>query len=312
MSTVVVALGGNALIKQGESGTYEELTANADQMAAAVAQVAAAGFRVVVTHGNGPQVGNLAIQHHQSADTVPALPLHLIGAMTQGYLGSLIVRALADRLPQLRDRLVAIVTHALVDLDAPGSAQPTKPIGPYLTAAEAEQASAMGWTVAEDAGRGLRRIVSSPLPLGIVEAAAIRTLVEQDFVVVAGGGGGIPTAETDAGLVGVDAVIDKDRLAVHIARCVDADALALVTSVDRVLVGFGTPDQHPVAELTTAEARTHLAGGEFPPGSMGPKIEAAIDFVEGGGGYAIITSAARLSDALAGEGGTRVVSSSRP
>jgi len=307
VSTIVVALGGNALTQPGQSGAVEELVENASQMAAAVGEVAAAGHRVVVTHGNGPQIGNLAIQQLIAAAKVPPLPLHLLGAMTQGYMGSLIVRALWHELPDRRDQLAAIVTHAIVDPDLEGFSRPTKPIGPFLSADDVRKAEARGWTVAHDAGRGVRRVVPSPVPCTVVEAAAIKALVDANFLVVAGGGGGIPTARQDGDLVGVDAVIDKDRLAAQIARSVKADGLVLVTGVDRVFIGFGTPLERPLERTTTSEAADYLRGGEFPAGSMGPKIEAAIDFVDGGGAYAIITSTEQLAAAVRGEGGTRVV-----
>ena len=308
MSTVVVALGGNALTKAGESGTEADQAANAAEMAAAIAQLVAAGHRIVVTHGNGPQVGNLAIQQFAARDTVPAMPLHLLGAMTQGYMGSIIVRALWDRLPGHRDQLAAVVTHAIVCQDEDKS-NPTKPIGPFLEHDEVSEARARGWTVAEDSGRGNRRMVPSPRPCEVLEAAAIKTLLDNDFLVVAGGGGGIPTTRTADALQGVEAVIDKDHLAGLIAKAVKAEILALVTDVPHVSVGFGTADERPIRQMTTDDAARHLAAREFPAGSMGPKIESAIEFVDGGGEYALVTSSDQLAAALRGEAGSRVVRS---
>ena len=308
MSTVVVALGGNALTKAGESGTEADQAANAAEMAAAIAQLVAAGHRIVVTHGNGPQVGNLAIQQFAARDTVPAMPLHLLGAMTQGYMGSIIVRALWDRLPGHRDQLAAVVTHAIVCQDE-GMSNPTKPIGPFLEHDEVSEARARGWTVAEDSGRGHRRMVPSPRPCEVLEAAAIKTLLDNDFLVVAGGGGGIPTTRTADALRGVEAVIDKDHLAGLIAKAVKAEILALVTDVPHVSVGFGTADERPLRQMTTDDAARHLAAREFPAGSMGPKIESAIEFVDGGGEYALVTSSDQLAAALRGEAGSRVVRS---
>jgi len=307
MSTVVVALGGNALTRPGQAGTSAEQAANAATMAAAIAELANAGHRIVVTHGNGPQVGNLALQMFAAREYVPPLPLHLVGAMTQGYIGSLIIRALWDELPGHRDQLVALVTHAFVDLDDPAFSHPTKPIGPFLDDHGIKEAEARGWSVAADSGRGHRRIVASPRPSGVLEAAAIKSLVDSDFLVVAGGGGGIPTSLDGGRARGVDAVIDKDRIATQIARAVKADVLALVTDVDHVLLGYGTLSEKPVHQMTTIEAAGHLKNGEFPAGSMGPKIESAIDFADGGGDYAIITSSGRLAAALRREAGTRVV-----
>ncbi len=310
VSTVVVALGGNALTKPGESGTAAEQAANATRMAAAVGELVTAGHRIVVIHGNGPQVGNLAIQQFAAKDMVPALPLHLMGAMTQGYMGSIIIGALWDQLPGHRDQLAAIVTHAIVNEDDDAFSQPTKPIGPFLEEEEVTDARARGWTVAEDSGRGYRRLVPSPRPCDVLEAAAIESLLDNGFLVVAGGGGGIPTTRNADGLQGVEAVIDKDRLAVQIALAVKAEVLALVTGVDRVLLGFGTARERSIRQMTTTEAARYMAAGEFPAGSMGPKIESAIEFVDGGGEYAVITSTDQLAAALRGEAGSRVVSSS--
>lgn len=310
MTTVVVALGGNTLTKPGESGTAAEQASNAAGMAASVGNLVTAGHRIVVTHGNGPQVGNLAMQQFAARDVVPALPLHLMGAMTQGYMGSIIIRALWDQLPEHRDQLAAIVTHAIINKDDDAFAQPTKPIGPFLENEEITEARARGWTVAEDSGRGYRRMVPSPRPREVLEAAAIESLLDSDFLVVAGGGGGIPTTRDADGLQGAEAVIDKDRLAVQIALAVKAEVLALVTGVDHVLLGFGTAHERSIRQMTTTEAAHFMAAGEFPAGSMGPKIESAIEFVDGGGEYAVITSTDQLAAALRGEAGSRVVRNS--
>ena len=310
MTTVVVALGGNALTKPGESGTAAEQASNAAGMAASVGKLVTAGHRIVVTHGNGPQVGNLAMQQFAAKDVVPALPLHLMGAMTQGYMGSIIIRALWDQLPEHRDQLAAIVTHAIINKDDDAFAQPTKPIGPFLENEEVTEARARGWTVAEDSGRGYRRMVPSPRPREVLEAAAIESLLDNGFLVVAGGGGGIPTIRNADGLRGAEAVIDKDRLAVQIALAVKAEVLALVTGVDHVLLGFGTAHERSIHQMTTTEAAHFMAAGEFPAGSMGPKVESAIEFVDGGGEYAVITSTGQLATALRGEAGSRVVRNS--
>lgn len=312
MTTVVVALGGNALTKPGEAGTAAEQASNAARMAVSVGELVTAGHRIVVTHGNGPQVGNVAIQQFAARDVVPALPLHLIGAMTQGYMGSIIIRALWNQLPGHRGRLAAIITHAIVRKDDANAAlsEPTKPIGPFLEDDDVTDARARGWTVAEDSGRGHRRIVPSPRPREVLEAAAIESLLDNGFLVVAGGGGGIPIIRNPDGLQGVEAVIDKDRLAVQIALAVKAEVLALVTGVDHVLLGFGTPHERSIGRMTTSEAAHFMAAGEFPAGSMGPKIESAIEFVDGGGEYAVITSTDQLAAALRGEAGSRVVRNS--
>ncbi|MGQ0576658.1 MAG: carbamate kinase [Pseudonocardia sp.] len=309
--TAVVALGGNAITRSGQAGTSQEQATNARSMAHAVCRLIDAGWRVVLVHGNGPQVGNIAIQQEEAAHRVPELPLFWQNAMTVGQLGSLISLALHEagngRLPGV----VTIVTHVVVDAADPAFARPTKPIGPFMTADEAaEHAAHRGWTVAEDAGRGYRRIVASPRPLGIVELDAIRALVDQGVVVVAAGGGGLPVVAADGGgYLGLDAVIDKDLTAQRLATALDADALVLVTDVAQVMLDHGTPAARPILEMTVAQAQAHAAAGQFPEGSMGPKMRAAVQFVREGGSAAVITNA-DLASASLGERpgpGTRIV-----
>jgi carbamate kinase len=304
----VVALGGNALIREGQSGTHADQEANALIMAQSVCSLLRAGWRVVVVHGNGPQVGNLAIQQEEGESRVPAQPLFSLGSMTQGQLGSLICLAL-HRVS--RARAVSIVTHVVVAPDDPAFQNPTKPIGPFLAASEAaELARTRGWTVKEDAGRGYRRVVPSPEPVRIVEAAAIRALAEEGMVVVAAGGGGIPVVDSDAGYRGVDAVIDKDYAAQSLATTLNAEALVLVTGVDAVMLGFGTPDQRPLGDLLLDEAEEYLAQGQFPEGSMAPKVRAATRFLAGGGEVAVITSPELVYASLLGltsPRGTRIL-----
>jgi carbamate kinase len=308
MSTLVIAIGGNALLAEGEHGTYEEQLANLAGLATAVSELVRDGHRVVLTHGNGPQVGNLAIQQEESASLVPPQPLFVLGAMTQGQVGHLITAALCGGGAVGRWPVVTVVTHAVVDGADPAFRHPTKPIGPYFLRQEAERlARERHWQVVEDAGRGWRRVVASPKPQGFLEADAIRALVEAGFVVVAAGGGGIPVARVGAGIRGVDAVIDKDLSAERLATAVGADTLLLLTGVHHVWLGFGTARQRAVGTMTVDEAEKHLADGEFPPGSMGPKVTAAIRFVRSGGRRVVITSPARVRDALAGRAGTSVV-----
>ncbi|MGE3285047.1 MAG: carbamate kinase [Pseudonocardia sp.] len=309
--TAVVALGGNAIIRAGQAGTSQEQTTNARTMAAAVTSLRADGWRVVLVHGNGPQVGNIAIQQEEAAHRVPELPLFWQNAMTVGQLGSLITLAL--RGAGATD-VAALVTHVLVDPQDPAFGRPTKPIGPFMTEEEARQHAAQrGWTVGEDAGRGWRRIVPSPVPIGIVELEAVRSLVAQDLVVIAGGGGGLPVVTDVDGWSGLDAVVDKDLTAQVLANALDADALVLVTDVERVMLDFGTPGARPVDRMTVAEAEQHAADGQFPPGSMGPKMNAAVRFVRGGGRTAVITNATLAAATLAGraDAGTCVVSDAR-
>jgi carbamate kinase len=312
--TAVVALGGNAFTREDQRGSYAEQAHNARAMAVSIHALRRTGWRVVVVHGNGPQVGNLAIQHEEGADVVPPLPLSALGAMTQGQLGSLITMSLHQAAPRERIEVATIVTHVAVSLDDPAFADPRKPIGPFFTA---EQVPAMiqnrGWTMVEDSGRGHRRVVPSPEPTSIVEAATVRRLVTDGVIVVAAGGGGVPVVDDGSGYTGVDAVIDKDYAAQLLANQLGAEALVLVTGVPQVAVDFGTPAQRPIGEIGAAELEGHLRDGQFPEGSMGPKVRAALRFVRGGGQQVVITtpeyaaSALRDWPGLDGRMGTRIL-----
>jgi carbamate kinase len=272
----------------------------------------------VIVHGNGPQVGSLALQQ-EATTAVPPQPLALLNAMTQGELGSLIATAInALRGP---GAAAAMVTHVTVSRADPAFAAPSKPIGPFYAADEAQHlAATRGWAVQQDSGRGYRRVVPSPEPVGIVEIGAIRALVDAGCLVIACGGGGIPVdasgappADIVAGapgghVAGIDAVIDKDRAASLMARLLEAQALVLVTAVDNVMINYGTPRQAKLGQITMAEAERYLRDGQFPPGSMGPKIEAALAFLAGGGDCAAITSPGLVAATLSGQGwaGTRI------
>lgn len=314
--TAVVALGGNALTREGQPGTYAEQTHNAVEMAQSICALRKAGWNVVLVHGNGPQVGNLAIQQEEGAALVPPQPLFCLGAMTQGHLGSLIAMALHKTACRQDIEVAALVTHVIVSLDDPAFDAATKPIGPFFPQEEAtELARSRGWTMAEDAGRGYRRVVPSPEPKGIVEAKTLRALTEQGVLVVAAGGGGIPVVDSGQGYSGVDAVVDKDYAAQALANSLGADALVLVTGVSHVALDFGTPRQRSITEIDLDEAERHLADGQFPEGSMGPKVRAATRFLRAGGQISIITTPDRALDALQdqpgldGRGGTRIVRS---
>jgi carbamate kinase len=313
--TAVVALGGNALIAAGQRGTYEEQRANAAAMAVPICELIDAAWRVVVVHGNGPQVGNLAIQQERARDEVAEMPLFSLGAMTEGQLGSLIAIALYRACSSARRRIVSVLSHVIVDLADPAFHQPTKPIGPFFSEAAAKElAGTRGWVMAEDAGRGYRRVVASPQPKGFVEIEAIRSLLQAGHVVVTGGGGGIPVGRYGDIWDGVDAVIDKDYAAAELARELIADALVLITGVDAVLLDFGKPTQRQLTWMDARQAERHLADGQFPEGSMGPKVRAAIRFLERGGRLAVITSprlaaaTVRSSDPADETVGTRIVS----
>ena len=296
----VVAVGGNALTAEDQAGTWEQIAANAAVMAGPLARLVADGWRVAVVHGNGPQVGALALQQDAAGDQVPAQPLHQLCAMTQGQLGSVLVRAIDVECAP--GTAVAVVTHVRVDPADPAFSTPTKPIGPFLGEAAAhELATLRGWQVAEDAGRGHRRVVASPRPVEVVELQAIRTLLDAGHVVLAAGGGGVAVGPDST--TGIDAIIDKDHAAAALATAIGARELYLVTGVDCVLLDFGTPQQRPAHELTPEQAGRHLADGQFPPGSMGPKVAAALAFLRDGGHRAIITSAGLLAAAAAGTPG---------
>jgi carbamate kinase len=304
---MVVAVGGNALTLPDQAGTAADIEANATVMADGICAAAAAGWRVVVVHGNGPQVGNLAIQQEGGSELVPAQPLYALDAMTQGQLGSALVRAIDAR--RGGGSAVALVSHVLVDPLDPAFAEPTKPIGPFFTKLEAKQLGrARSWSMAEDAGRGYRRVVPSPRPIALLEIASVKALLRAGKVVLAAGGGGIAVGPAGEG---IDAVIDKDRAAARIASDLDAAALILVTGIDAVMVDFGTRRARALGEISVDVAARHLARGQFPAGSMGPKVEAALGFAGSGGGTAVITSAANLLAAVepGARVGTRIVGS---
>ena len=307
--TVVLAIGGNALAPAG-LGEFSDQEERARRVAEATVEILARGDRLLVVHGNGPQVGALAMAQEAVSREIPAQPLFVLGAMTQGQLGYLLAQAVGDALVAAgRPRAVAaVMTQVVVSSDDPAFQHPTKPIGPFFSEGRARRlADARGWSVAEDSGRGWRRVVASPEPMEVVEASEIRRLLDAGEVVVACGGGGVPVTRVGSDLVGVDAVVDKDFAAALIGSLVGAESLLLVTGVDQVLLGFGTPDERAIASMTVAEARAHLADGQFPAGSMGPKIEAAAQFIEGGGTSAIVTSLEQIAGAMAGRTGTRIV-----
>jgi carbamate kinase len=297
---VLVALGGNALIRAGERGEWAEQRANALEAARAVAVLRRAGHEVVIAHGNGPQVGALALQQ---AGGGPALPFDALVAMTQGQIGHLLMQALAEVAPEIDT--VTVLTRARVAADDPAFAKPpTKPIGPFYPEDEARRlARERGWTVGPDAGRGWRRMIASPRPVEILEREHVARLAAGGAVVIAGGGGGIPVRDDGEG---VEAVIDKDRCATELAIGIGSDVLLLTTGVVRVSFDYGTRWQRDMARLTVSDALRHLGEGDFPPGSMGPKIESAARFASLGG-QAVITDPAHMAEALDGDAGTWIV-----
>jgi carbamate kinase len=308
--TVVLALGGNALTRAGQAGTHDDQQANALAMARAVCGLLDDGLGVVIVHGNGPQVGALALQQEEGAALAPPQPLFALGAMTQGQIGSLLGLAIRNADAGRAVQVVSLVTHVLVDPGDAAFSHHTKPIGPFFPPRQARALAAdRGWTVGEDAGRGYRRLVASPEPQAILEADAIRSLADAGVVVIAAGGGGVPVRRDDGRLTGVEAVVDKDLAAQRLASATGADSLVLVTDVDHVALDFGTAGERVVETMTADEADRHLRDGQFPPGSMGPKITAAVRFLRAGGKLAAVTSARHVRAALRGGHGTRIVPS---
>ena len=307
-----MAIGGNALVREGQRGSIAEQAENARSMASQVAAVLSDGQRLVLTHGNGPQVGFILLRSELAANSplVPQLSLDMCVADSQGGIGYILLSALENALS--RDGapgVICLLTRTVVDRDDPAFAAPTKPIGPWFTAEEARQRQAAnGWVVGEDAGRGYRRLVASPHPRKILELQAIGSLVASGFVVVALGGGGIPVVEEGPGTyIGIEAVIDKDLASALLAAQLGAETLILSTGVDRVAIHYRQPDESQLEEVKLSRLRDYYAAGEFPPGSMGPKVQAAIEFLEMGGRQAIITSLFNLRHALAGNAGTRIL-----
>ncbi len=310
---LVIALGGNAIIPAGMEGTYEQQTAITRQTMQQVARLAADGNQVVMTHGNGPVVGNIVLRNDagMSVHGIPVMPMFVCGADSQGGLGFMLQQSLQNALSVLGVAIpvATVVTQVLVDSTDPAFAEPVKPIGPFY---DEEQARLLrdenGWTIVRDAGRGWRRVVPSPAPLEVIEWEAIRALVEGGVLTIATGGGGVPVIRNDDGLLeGVDAVIDKDRASALLGGLIGAEVLIIVTQVEKVCVRFGQPDEEALDVMTVDEARKLLAEGEFPPGSMGPKIESAVSFLASGGQSVVITSPEHILAALAGDRGTTII-----
>lgn len=311
MKKLVIALGGNALQEAGKPATAQAQLEVVEKTSEYIADIVERGYEVIVAHGNGPQVGRIVIQNEVASASTPAMPFDVCGAMSQGMIGYHIQQGLSKVLRHrgINKNVVTVVTQVVVDKDDPKFKAPSKPIGPFYTEEEAKAIAAeKGYTMKEDAGRGWRRVVASPLPVEIVELDAVKTLNDAGFVVVTVGGGGIPVVRNEAGdLEGVAAVIDKDLASEKLARDMDADALVILTAVEKVSINFKKPDQKDLDRMSAAEAKQYIKEGHFAPGSMLPKIEAALNFVESKSGrIAIITSLDKAVDAIEGRAGTTI------
>ncbi|MGZ5351606.1 MAG: carbamate kinase [Actinomycetota bacterium] len=310
MDRVVVALGGNALLRRGEQDTFENMYRSARLAAERIVDLAAAGWEVVLTHGNGPQVGRILLQQEAARKWVHPMPLDVCGALSQGQIGYLLQVTIGDVFFErgMERPVATILTLTRVPADDPAFRNPTKPIGPFYEEAEAEALVAeQGWAVKPDSHGGYRRVVPSPDPYSIVEAPVIRGLVADGVIVIASGGGGVPVIEDGPRLVGVEGVVDKDLAAAILARDVEATTLLILTDVPRVQRGFGTERAEELDRLTVAEARALAEGAEFGAGSMGPKVAAAVRFVAGGGARAAIGDLDDAVAVLAGDAGTSIV-----
>jgi carbamate kinase len=307
--TVVIALGGNAILQPGQVGTFEEQLFNIDGAMRRIAALVEDGWRVVLTHGNGPQVGNLLIQNALAAKTVAPMPMDVCGAESQGQIGYLAAQTLANHLKKRRVpvSVVTIVTQVAVDAGDKAFANPSKPVGPFYSEAVArEMMLEEGLAMREDAGRGWRRVVPSPEPREIVEIEAIRDLVHDGVLVICSGGGGVPVVRSRGALSGIDAVIDKDLAAALLAKEVVADDLLILTDVPKAYIHYNTPEQRALDRVTASEMRAYAAEGHFKAGSMGPKVEACLRFVAAGG-EAVIATLTEVVPALEGDAGTHIV-----
>ncbi len=302
--TLLIALGGNALIQKGQKGTITEQFEN---LRISIRQIASltSDYRIIITHGNGPQVGNLLLQQ-ESCDAVPNLPLEILVAQTQGQIGYMIESVLDEALMEQGagfNPLVSLITYVVVDEKDPGFANPTKPIGPFFTAAEAEK---LDYPTMKTP-KGFRRVVASPKPVTIIEKREIEQLIKSGFIVICCGGGGIPVVRNGRAFNGVDAVIDKDLVSALLATEIGADVLVIATDVDGVLADFNTPDQRLIPRMNVGEAENFLRNDKSGKGSMGPKVAAAMQFVQGGGKRAVITSIKAICDSVQGTAGTQII-----
>ncbi len=312
MSLAVVAFGGNALLRSEDHGTQEEQIARAKQAARWLAEIVRHGYKLIVVHGNGPQVGNILVQAEEASTKIPPQSLDVCVAQTEGSIGFMLQQAIRNRLESIglgSGEVATILTEVEVDPTDPAFKRPTKPIGPFFTRYRAEALERdLGWTMKEDSGRGWRHVVPSPRPLRILNVNTVSRMLEAAAVVIAAGGGGIPVVKgRDGQWRGIEAVIDKDYASAKLAADLNADLFLILTGVPKVALDFGKPTQRYVDRLTVAEAEKHMADGQFPPGSMGPKIESALEFVKATNKQVLITDVDVLREALQGKDGTAIV-----
>jgi carbamate kinase len=308
---VLVAMGGHAFMRPGERGTIEDHERNAQAIASLLMTLVERGYHLVITHGNGPQVGSLLLQQELAREEVPPMPLDVLVAMTEGSLGYILQQSLLNQLRkrEVRRYVVTVVTQVLVDENDPAFREPTKPIGPFLSREEAERRrQSLGWKIVEDSGRGWRRLVPSPRPVRVVQRDMIREAARAGHIVIACGGGGVPIHRTaDGSYEGVESVIDKDLTSSVLAADIGAALLIILTNVPHVYVDYGKPSQRALTAVTLEEIERLYQEGQFPPGSMGPKIEAVVHFLRSGGRRAVITSPDSLALAIEGRAGTHFV-----
>jgi carbamate kinase len=304
---IVIALGGNALIKEGQKGTIPEQYANAYEALKYVSELIKEGYKIAITHGNGPQVGAIIIRSESALDKTYDIPLSVAVAQSQGEIGTIITRSIKNELVlnNIKRDVAMVLTHVICDKNDPSMNNPTKPIGPFYSTPYIFRKR--GISFVEDSGRGYRRVVPSPIPLDIIEKKTIKALVDRGVIVVAVGGGGIPVYITKKGKIeSIDGVVDKDLASYVLADCIKADQLIILTYVEKVALNFNKPNQKWLNQMTVKEAKKHLKEGHFSPGSMEPKIKSAIHFLENGGKRVIITSIDKLPEAMKGKAGTHL------
>ncbi|NYB27784.1 MAG: carbamate kinase [Methanobacteriaceae archaeon] len=306
---MLVSLGGNAILKHTEKGTAKEQFENVRKTSEYIVELISEGYHLALTHGNGPQVGDILLAYDYAKDYLPPMPLDVCGAQSQGMIGYMFQLSLKNILKDwgIDKSVVTILTQTLVHPEDPQFENPSKPIGPFYTALEADQLRReKNWTIENDSGKGFRRLVPSPIPLGFVEEACIKTLYDSGDLVIASGGGGIPVTLTDGRFKGVECVIDKDYAASLLATLIEAEILLILTDVEKISLYYGTPREEGLDHLSKSEALKYLEEGHFPPGSMGPKVKSAIDFLDFGGKKVVVTSLESALDALKGNTGTTI------